>query len=208
MTDGRVSGSRRPLIVLAIALAVAVLAVVAFLAGRWWPDGVTPSTSPVATGSSPATGTATPSTEPTASATPTAAPSTSTAEPSPSAAEPAADPPGPVTAIESYPGGGSEEICVAWDTVDGATGYRVYRALSPDGPFVASASVSGTQTTVEYDGDFLTVGIWPPSPTRYEYVEAGISPGPVYFVVRAFDADGEGPASAVVCGSTDQEDGC
>lgn len=153
----------------------------------------TPSPSPT-TSESPAPATAMPSeTTPPAGegTTPPAPPET-----------PVGAVPGQVTTVSAGPGGGSGEIVVNWNTVPDATGYRVYRSTSADGPFVPAASVmvATGATTIEFDGSYEYIQIWPPSSNAYEYVEASIgSPG--YFRVAAFNAAGTGPRSAVVCAS-------
>jgi hypothetical protein len=98
-------------------------------------------------------------------------------------------------------GGGSGEFPVSWDSITDATGYRVYRSTSPDGPFTPSASfnVATGETTIEIGIPYEYIGIWPTSDSSYEYVEAVWSGTPIYFRVAAFNAGGAGPLSVVVC---------
>ncbi len=166
-----------------------------------------------------ATSTPTPSPSPTASASPTST-APLPAETTPPAANETTPPapretpvgavPGQVTTVSANTGGGSGEIVVNWSTVPDATGYRVYRSSSANGPFVASASVivATGVTTIEFGGSYELVQIWPPSSDSYEYVEAAIG-SPAYFRVAAFNAAGTGQRSAVVCGTSPMsETGC
>jgi hypothetical protein len=107
-----------------------------------------------------------------------------------------------VTTVSGHTRGGSGEKVVHWNTVADATGYRVYRSASPDGPFVATASVivATNKTTIEYGGWYELIQIWPPSSDSYEYVDV-TEGSPNYYRVAAFNAAGTGTRSAVVCAS-------
>lgn len=142
------------------------------------------SPAPVVTAPAPPVETTTPPDEPT----------------TPPPDDPPPAPPGAVTITAFGPGGGSGEVYVSWDAVPGATGYRVYRSDSPDGPFVAAASfdVASGVSSDEYTGTHEYVGIWGADPS-FQYVEA-IGGGVAYLLVVAFNAGGEGPASGPVCG--------
>lgn len=145
----------------------------------------------------------------TPSPTPSASPSPSVTQPPPSTTPPVVvdDPPAvpvppQVTIVSASPGGGSGEILVDWGAVDGATGYRVYRSASPDGPFsrAASVTVSTGSTTVELGIPYENIQIWQPSATSFEYVES-VDGSRAYFRVAAFNSAGAGEKSAVVCGA-------
>ena len=94
------------------------------------------------------------------------------------------------------------EVLVGWTAVDGATGYRVYRSLSADGPFVPNVSylVDTSVTTIEFGGWYEKFQVWRPSATTFEYVEA-VDNLRACFRVAAFNAGGGGPSSPIVCGS-------
>jgi len=89
---------------------------------------------------------------------------------------------------------------VDWGTVPNATGYRVYRSASPDGPFTRAASISVAtgKVTIEIGVPYEYIQIWPPSGDSFEYVEV-VDGRRTYFQVAAFNAGGSGPRSAVVC---------
>jgi hypothetical protein len=194
-------------------LAVGGLALVGAAAlglGRPWLAGPsevqiaepTPSVSPSPTRSR--TPTSSPTVEPTPSVTPSPTessptPRETTSSPAPPVQEPP-KPPGAAAITRAGPGGGSGEIAVAWAPVAGATGYRVYRSESPDGPFVKAArfDVASGAKTVEFTGAHEYITIW--SAGDYlEYVEA-VSGVRAYFRVVALNAAGEGPASGTACG--------
>ncbi len=152
------------------------------------------------------TPTATTAPMPTATPAPVGTPSptqTPTHEPEPEVTtEPPvlSEPPGAVTVTYVVPGGGSGEILVGWSLVPDATGYRVYRSDSPDGPFVAAAryDVASGEATVEYTGTYEYIGIHS-TDQGLQYVEA-VRGQLGYFQVVAYNDDGEGPPSAVLCG--------
>ncbi len=173
-----------------------------------------PSAGPSPTIEATPTPTATPTSAPTATpvppATPTSPPPTSTAALPTHQATPAPpatalpEPPGVVTVVYSGPGGGSGEVMVTWAPTAGATGYRVYRSAVATGPFALSASydVATGRTTVAFTDFYESIQIWQPQGGDYldlQYIEA-ISGDRAYFRVTAFNAGGEGPSSAVVCG--------
>jgi hypothetical protein len=126
-----------------------------------------------------------------------------------------------VSFIDAGSGGGSGEIALNWEGVEGATGYRVLRATTPGGPFEQSADlnvVTGDRTLADD-----VVSLWSPTgdfppfttvpgeepPPRYQYIEL-VSGGVTqrYFKVVAYDDDGEGPASEVVCGAAQGQSSC
>lgn len=171
--------------------------------GRSW-QVVPPVTStPTPTPSVSASPTPTPSADP--SPTPTPPPPESPAPPPPQETTPPPpvealpEPPGAVSGVHAHPGGGSGEILVLWDTMTGATGYRVYRSGTPDGPFAPAASIDVTTgvVTIEYGGRYEYIGIGEEGPTSLRYTEAIGTFG--YFWVAAFNAGGQGPASGMVC---------
>lgn len=183
------------------------------------PLAASPSPSITASASAEPSATPTPSPSPTASASPTPTaplpaettpPAVNETTPPAPRETPVGAVPVQVTTVSASTGGGSGEITVNWNTVPDATGYRVYRSSSANGPFVASASVivATGATAIEFGGSYELIQIWPPSSDSYEYVEAAIgSPG--YFRVAAFNAAGTGPRSAVVCGTAPMsEAGC
>ena len=81
-----------------------------------------------------------------------------------------------------------------------ATGYRVYRSASPDGPFERSASydVATDKSTVETGVWHEYIHIRAQAP-GFRYIEV-TTEDPTYFRVSAFSSAGEGPLSVVVCG--------
>ena len=136
-----------------------------------------------------------------------------------SAAELRATVPGQVTVIRGGPGGGSGEIGVDWTGVPGATGYRIERADTSNGPFSIAADlnlVSGAVTMVGPGVGNITgdqQNFYPPSaathagaaPSRYfRYVEfpvVGYTFSRHYFRVTAYNSNGDGARSVVVCGT-------
>lgn len=150
------------------------------------------------------TATETPTVTPTPAETPTVPPAAEPAEEEP-APPPPPPPPAPTTAptgVHAAPGGGSGEALVIWDLMPDATGYRVYRSFSADGPFVPAASIdmSTGRTTVEYAEWYEYIDIQPEiwSTTQLRYTEA-VSNDFVWFRVSAFNAGGEGPLSGITC---------
>ncbi|MNI23718.1 Endo-1,4-beta-xylanase A precursor [compost metagenome] len=70
---------------------------------------------------------------------------------------------------------GNSEITLLWSAVEGSTGYKVYQRLSSTGYGSEVATVSGSV---------------------YSYTVTGLDNGTTYyFVVKAANADGDGPAS-------------
>lgn len=148
----------------------------------------------------------TPTETPTATATETPTPTETPSTP-PSAPEPEEEtppppaPPGAVTELHATRGGGSGEIMVIFEPVEGATGYTVYRSDAADGSYAAAASfdVATGSVTIQWGGWYeyiwMLQGIQ--SPTAIEYGDVIASPG--FFRVAAFNAGGEGPWSRVVC---------
>jgi hypothetical protein len=119
--------------------------------------------------------------------------------------------PGAPTIIRVGPGGGSGEVHLIWGAVPNATGYRVLRSNAPDGQFEVAAEIditTGTATAAagvvnvfseEHSyippGDPLEA---PDQSSQFEYVDVGADQR--CFAVIAFNAKGDGPASAVSCG--------
>jgi hypothetical protein len=118
-----------------------------------------------------------------------------------------------VEVVTAGPGGGSGEVVLDWDTVTGATGYRVLRSGSRDGPFevVADFDVTTGSTTASAD----VVNIWseqhsyvpsegtldaPDRSPWFQYVDVSGSEQRCYRVVT-YNAVGDGAASVVVCSS-------
>jgi hypothetical protein len=120
--------------------------------------------------------------------------------------------PGIVAGITAGPGGGSGEVELAWDAVAGATGYRVLHGAAVDGPFEPAADLdvtTGSTTAVpgvvnifseqhSYLPSDGPLGAPDQSP-RFWYVE--VTSGERCFRVIAYNAVGDGPASASACGS-------
>lgn len=149
----------------------------------------------------PATTTATTAPPTTAAPTTTAA-TTTTVSP---------DVPGKVSGVDAYPGGGSGEVQIDWDAEDGATGYRVTIASSPDGPFEVIADFNITTGAVSVAAE--VVNIWS---SQHTYVPGGGSlsgtdtssefylvdysgAGERCFHVIAYNEEGRGRASSVAC---------
>lgn len=213
--DRYVRDARRRRVVHATVLAVAGAIVVsgtALAVARPW-GAVPPADEPTREPTSEVTtpdeeGTPTPTAEAMPPATPApvatapAPPETSEPEeePPPPDEEEPPPPPGAVTILSVGPGGGSGEVLLSWAPVPEATGYRVYRSDSPDGPFLPAASydvATGTATD-EYTGGHEYISIYLADPNLV-YVEAA---GGVlaYLQVVAFNDGGEGPRSATMCG--------
>lgn len=196
--------------------ALALVAVTVVGAGAFGVDRLArdlPPVDVVVTDPTP-TWTPSPTWEPTPSETPTETPTpTPTPTPTETTPPPAAEPeettppppppapPGAVTTIRAVPGGGSGEIMVIFEPVEGATGYTVYRSDAANGSYAAAASfdVATGAVTIRWGGWYeyiwMLQGIQ--SPTAIEYVDVIGSPG--FFRVAAFNAGGEGPWSGVVC---------
>ena len=150
--------------------------------------------------------TPTPTPTPTETPTPEPEPTTPPPEPEPEPTTPPPPPPPPpgeVTELHAGPGGGSGEIMVVFEPVEGATGYTVYRSDAADGSYAAAASfdVATGAVTITWGGwyEYLWMLQGVQSPTAIEYGDVIASPG--YFRVAAFNAGGEGPWSRVVCGA-------
>lgn len=112
-----------------------------------------------------------------------------------------------VTGVTARGGGGSGEIAVRWPAVDGATGYRVHRADTPDGPFTVTGDIDlmTGQTTLAPDA----TNLWSSSPGQLEYVEVVTNGASArYFRVGAYNAAGEGPLSDVECGAPTLQPQC
>ena len=153
------------------------------------------------------TATASPTETPTPTQTPTQTPTAPPPEPEPEETTPPPPPPPPPapssapSGVVAHPGGGSGEVTVMWDLMPDATGYRVYRAYSADGPFLPAASIDMATgaTSVEYSGyEYIYIEYEYGSTTRLRYTEA-VSMDFVWFRVSAFNAGGEGPLSGLTC---------
>ncbi len=191
---------------LAVGSAAVVGAAILGLAQVWHFGPVAPGVTPSPSSSLSPSLSPSPSAIPSVSSSPSIEPSPSptTTAPRPTETTPPPPPPvvvpGQVTVISGHTGGGSGEAVVDWGTIADATGYRMYRSESPDGPFAPSASVDVAtgNTTIEIGVPYEYINIWPPSAGSFEYVEASVG-GRAYFRVAAFNAAGEGPRSPVVC---------
>ncbi|WP_024288161.1 hypothetical protein [Cellulomonas sp. KRMCY2] len=121
--------------------------------------------------------------------------------------------PGQVVSVQAGAGGGSGEVVARWVPIANATGYRVYRSDSPDGPFTASASIdiATGETTIESGApnEYVHIDDYRDAATAwdFEYLEVTTSAA-TYFRVVAFTAAGEGPPSPVVCASPVGEPEC
>lgn len=195
--------------VLAVAGAIVVSGAALAVARPWAavPPAEEPTREPTSVVSTPEESTPTPTADAMPPATPapvvTAPAPPETTEPEEESTPPPVEeepPPGAVTVLAIGPAGGSGEVYLSWDPVADATGYRVYRADSPDGPFVAAANydVASGVSTDEYAGSHEYVGIYPQGGT-FVYVEA-VTGGLAYLQVVAFNEGGEGPRSATMCG--------
>jgi hypothetical protein len=157
------------------------------------PPAASPSPSPSVSPS--------PAVSPSPSSSPSPSPEPSVVSPSPTETTPPPPAvPGRVTVVTGLTGGGSGEAMVDWGTLPNATGYRVYRSASPDGPFAraASISVATEEVTIEISVPYEYIQIWSPSGDSYEYIEV-VDGQRAYFQIAAFNAGGSGPRSAVVC---------
>ena len=141
--------------------------------------------------------------------------------------------PGEVNVIDAGHSGGSGEIQLNWDAVPGATGYRIVRATTALGPFSFAADVNvvtgatslaapvnittGTSTVVARITNIYSDhrGFYPPGSAtsgdglpsmHFHYVEEAFPRH--YFRVTAYNANGQGPASIVVCGTPITEPDC
>jgi hypothetical protein len=159
------------------------------------------TTTPASTSVAPSTMTSTTGVAPSTSSTP----STTTV---------AGAVPRAVEVVATRPGGGSGEIVLRWNAVANTTGYRVLRAAAASGPFSVNADLNITTGKATAGSDVINIlsqqysykpatvaFASPDSSPWFEYVET-ISGGAVrrYFRVVAYNANGEAPASVVVCG--------
>ena len=155
---------------------------------------------------------------PSSSTSSTVAATSTTAPPSVPPSVPAGPVPGAVTITNAGAGGGSGERQLDWNVVAGATGYNVYRAPAAGGPFtlVASFNVNTMQITTVADvvNIFSDHQVWKPTSssdgsasTVFTYVELS-STTDRYFRVRAYNANGQGPAGATVCAQRFGESAC
>ena len=127
-----------------------------------------------------------------------------------------------VDVISAGPSAGSGEVTLRWNAVANATGYRVLRATTSSGPFAVNADFDITTGKTTAGAD--VINIWsdqysykptrsafalPDSSPRFEYIET-LSGGILrrYFRVVAYNANGEAPASVVVCGDPVNHPAC
>lgn len=121
--------------------------------------------------------------------------------------------PGPVTVISAHSGGGSGEVALDWNAVEGATGYRVLRSDTASGPFDVFADidiVTGATTAADevvniwsQQHTYIPAGSPLTSPDQspwFQLVEVGGTGERCYQVV-AYNAAGAAPPSPVACGS-------
>lgn len=147
------------------------------------------------------------STTTTSTSSTTTTPTTDTTTTTPSGAVP-----GAVTVVTAGPGGGSGEVELDWDAVAGATGYRVLRGAAVDGPFEIAADLDVTTGSTTAAPQVVNIfseqhsylpsdgPLAAPDPSpRFQYVD--VTAGERCFQVIAYNAAGDGPASAVACGS-------
>lgn len=155
------------------------------------------------TSSSPTTSAPTTAPATTSSPTTTTPPSTTTTV--------AGAVPGRVSGVHAYPGGGSGEVAVSWNAVTNATGYRIYRADSPDGEFVRVGRINVVTGSTSAVAE--VVNIWsvqhsyvpsggalasPDTSATFEYVELSAA-GERCFKVVAFNDAGRGHSSTISC---------
>ena len=209
--DRFVGGVRRRRAAGGAALAMVVLPVLGaavFGVGQMWKAE---SIAPIAPPSVSLSPSATPSASPSPSVTPSP-----TASPTPVVTEAAPPPPGPaapavpgrVTVVSASPGGLPGSIQVEWEMLPYATGYRVYRSASPNGPFTPSASIgfdgittpTKAPTTIEIGVPYERIKIGLYSSGFLDYYEI-VDGQPACFRVAAINSVGEGRPSVVVCSS-------
>lgn len=198
---GSVDDPRRWRWVVAVLIVVALAAVAAFVI--WGGDDEDTAT----TGASTTTERSTTTTAPSTSTTTTTTTPDTTTTTAPSGAGP-----GPVSVITARAGGGSGEVELVWDAVAGATGYRVLRGAGVDGPFEPAADVDVTTGSTTAAPEVVNI-----FSDQHTYLPSGGPLGapdqsPWFQVVEvafaercyrviAYDPTGDGPASAVACGS-------
>lgn len=86
-------------------------------------------------------------------------------------------------------GAGNQRVTLTWAVSPNATGYRVKRSASPDGPFSTIANSGFTFTDANTDN----------ATNRISYADTNVSNGSTYYyVVTAVNAKGESAASAKV----------
>jgi hypothetical protein len=117
--------------------------------------------------------------------------------------------PGQVTDVRSANAGGSGEALICWGPASGATGYRVLRSGSPGGPFVVAADINVMTGAVTRKADVTYIASAnhsyrpggpllsaPDTSPWFEYIDVGGFPR--WFKIVAYNAAGQGPASAVL----------
>ena len=141
--------------------------------------------------------------------------------------------PGEVSVIDAGHSSGSGEIQLNWNAVPGATGYRIVRATTANGPYSLAADLNlatgkttvaapvpvttGTSTVTAYISNIFSdrAGFYPSNPAnpgdplasrRFRYVEVAFPRH--YFRVTAYNANGQGPPSVIVCGTPIGEPDC
>jgi len=209
--------TKRKVVVAAVATAVLIGGALAAWAWAGDADGVDTVAGPDPTDEPETTTTttfpATTSTIPTTTTPPPTNPSSDDPNTTPSTPPPTPAPRGPVpgqpTNVGARPGGGSAEIAVSWGPAAGATGYRILRCDQPDGRYVVTADIDVTTGAVTKAADVTTIwsathnyrpeapGLTTPDTSPwFEYIDLGNNPR--WYKLVAYNAAGEGPASAVV----------
>lgn len=90
----------------------------------------------------------------------------------------------------------SNAVSLTWSAVDGATGYTVWRAASPNGPYI---SIAGPMTTLSYGDNAIPKGTQALFYKVYALSDSGISP-PSQTVTVTFG--GGGPGTGNTTGGT------
>jgi hypothetical protein len=117
--------------------------------------------------------------------------------------------PGQVTNARSASAGGSGEALLYWGPASGATGYRVLRSGSAGGNFVVAADINVMTGAVTRKADVTYIVSAnheyrpgrpllsaPDTSPWFEYIDVGAYPR--WFKIVAYNAAGQGPASAVL----------
>jgi hypothetical protein len=99
---------------------------------------------------------------------------------------------------------------VTWSSVASATGYRVVRAIAPEGPYSTAAELDvATGTSTKASG---VTNVFVASDGNFVYIEllgdAITSEPRRYYRVIAYNPAGEASPSAVVCGAPTPNTAC